>query len=143
MKNADFEHITSVENAELISKWFDESGGIAVWGSLNLSDPGTTWTTRLDSGKPNWAAANKPELKITDPNQVGVVTYKEVKRFYVAVRRSSSGLMLKLTDGATRKVHRAVEKAGDGAIYEFDYFTQEAVILVPDEVVSLTKWREA
>jgi len=59
----------------------------------------------------------------------------EVKRFHVAVRLSSNGLMLKLTDASTRKVRNAVEKAtekyGRKALYGFDLDVQNAVIWIP------------
>jgi len=45
---------------------------------------------------------------------------------------------VKLTSGGTRKVKAAVAKAGDAAWYDFDYSTQEAVILVPETSVLLS-----
>jgi len=52
----------------------------------------------------------------------------EVKRFRVGVRMDSQGLCLKVTDGGSRRILRELLKVGDGSFYEFDYFTQEAVI---------------
>ena len=50
-------------------------------------------------------------------------------------------MTMKLTDGATRRVRRAVAAAGKDAWYAFDYGTQEAVILVPaNKPVTLTEW---
>ena len=44
------------------------------------------------------------------------------------------------TSAATRKIRAAVEKAGSEASYHFDYETREAVITVPDKVVSLAEY---
>ena len=89
--------------------------------------------------KPHWKVASEPSRIITDASEIDVVTWKEVKRFHVGVRRGD-GLSFKLTGGATRKVRAAVAKAGDGATYHFDYDAQEAVIVVPDKVVPLNLW---
>jgi hypothetical protein len=59
--------------------------------------------------------------------------FKEVKRFRVGIRMGSQGLRVKVTDGGSRRIRREVAKAGAGATYTFDYMTQEAVILVPEE----------
>lgn len=131
---------TSIDNAPTLSQWFKESGGLTQWASVNLSNPGTTWITKRGAGKPNWQCADEPEVVVEDPCMVGLVTYKEVKRFHVAIRRTSLGLGLKLTDASSRKVRKAVEKAGDGATYYFDFFAQDAVILAPDGVISLHDW---
>jgi hypothetical protein len=65
-----------------------------------------------------------------------------VKRFRVAVRRGAQGLNLKLTIHSGERLRREVEKAGEGAWYQFDYERQEAVILVPDKTVPLSEWKE-
>jgi hypothetical protein len=144
----EYKLLCSIEYAPQLDEWLKAGRGIAVWQSINLSNPGGRWLTPAvledgtPLGKPNWQAANIPEAIITAPAEIGLLTYKEVKRFYVAVRRGSQGLSLKLTDGATRKVRRAVAKAGDGAVYSFDYVTQEAVISVPAETISMVEWLE-
>jgi hypothetical protein len=51
-------------------------------------------------------------------------------------------LSFKLTDFASKKVRKAVRKAGENATYAFDYTTQEAVIFVPDAEVPLVEWAE-
>lgn len=128
------------EQAARFREWLRDRGGIAVWRSANLANPGASWSTPAlqpdgtPTPRPTWEAEDRPSRIITDPAEVEVVEPKEVKRFYVAVRRGSQGLSLKLTDGASRKVRAAVEKAGPEAWYSFDYFTQEAVILVPGTV---------
>jgi len=124
----------SPENADRFRDWLQNRGGLAIWRSVNLSNPGASWTTpALPTPKPTWEADSHPERIVTDPAEVEVVEPREVRRFHVAVRRGSQGFTLKLTDASTRKVRAAVEKAGDEAWYVFDYSTQEAVILVPGE----------
>lgn len=135
-------HRIDAQNAKQIATWFKERGGVAVWRSVNLSNPGASWTCPINgpdgkpAGKPNWQSDSKPERIITDPAEVDVVTGKEVKRFHVAVRTGSWDI--KLTTASSEKVRRETNKAGEGAWYEFDYSSQEAVIFVPAEVVPLT-----
>lgn len=134
----------SPKDAQRIKEWIANRGGVLIWKSINLSNPGASWTTPAvdESGqrveKPTWQADNLPALHITDAADVEVVVPREVKRFHVAVRRA--GLALKVTDAGSRHIHAAVDKAGEGAWYEFDYSTQEALILVPDKVVPLTEF---
>ena len=139
-------HTVTADNAKLIWDWLQTRGGIAIWRSINLSNPGDSWTTPVNGGdakpksKPTWEAANEPERIITDPADVVVSVDKEVKRFHIAIRMGRQGMSLKLTDGSTRKVEKAVEKAGDGAYYRFDYETQEAVIFAPESTTPLTDY---
>jgi len=138
-------HTCAPENASKMIDWIANRGGVAVWRSINLSNPGASWSSpacNVDgtpTAKPSWQADNQPHRIITDPHDIVVIPGREVKRFRVGLRQA--GLSVKLTDGATRKVHAAVAKAGDGAWYAFDYETQEAVIYVPDNPVSLADWR--
>jgi hypothetical protein len=143
-------HPCAPENAARFLKWVRERGGVAVWLSVNLSNPGASWSTPAlyedgtPGGPPSWESARTPCRVITDPEDVEVITAKEVKRFHVAVRRGS-GLSFKLTDGSSRKLRDALAKAGEGSWYQFDYGAQEAVIFVPGEKISLLEWeaREA
>jgi predicted secreted Zn-dependent protease len=131
-------HRTTSDTAITLWKWFKERGGICVWKSVNLSNLGMSWTTPMktaDGGppvKPTWQAENEPSETITDPAQVVVDVPKEVKRFRVGVRMGS-GLTMKCTDAASRRIEREKEKAGENSWHEFDYYTQEAVIFVPGE----------
>lgn len=127
-----------------VAEWLREGRGIAVWESINLSNPGAAWLTPardrqgVSMSKPNWQAANAPARVLERAEEFEVVTAEEVKRFHVAVRRGSQGLMLKVTDGGSRRIRREVAKAGEGAWYEFDYADYEnAVIYTPGEVVPL------
>jgi hypothetical protein len=131
-------HTCTAENAAKVWDWLQTRGGVAVWRSVNLSNPGASWTAPYKDdqgvvkGKPTWEADEKPERIITDPSEIVVLVPKEVKRFHVAVRRGD-GLSLKLTDASSRKVRAAVAKAGEGAWYVFDYMFQDAVIYVADK----------
>lgn len=143
-------HTVLEENAERFWQWIQRRGGIAIWRSVNLSNPDASWSTPVNEengdryNKPNWQSANEPERIITNPSEVEVSVPKEVKRFPVAVRRGSQGLSFKLTDGSTRKVRSAVakisEEMGKEAWYEFDYSNQEAVIFVDDRLIPLQEY---
>lgn len=143
-------HIVSPENARQFWDWLKTRGGLAIWRSINLSNPGASWTAPLKDkkgevkSKPTWQAGNEPERIITDPAEVEVVREKEVRRFHVAVRRTGPwGMTFKCTDASSRKVRAACDKAAEKygeAWYRFDYGTQEAVILVPDGRDPLAEW---
>lgn len=141
-------HIVTAENARLISGWLKSRGGIAVWKSVNLSNPGGSWTTPLNkengsqTTKPSWESSSEPARTITDPSEVVVAVDREVKRFHVAVRVGSQGFSMKCTDGASRRIRSAVVKAGEGAYHVFDYDTQEAVIMAPGKMIPLPEWEK-
>jgi len=141
-------HPCSIENAERFLDWIKTRGGIAIWESVSLSNPGASWSTpALTDGKPttkpNWQCANEPVRIITDINDVEVCVDREVKRFHVATRLGSQGLMIKVTDGGSRKIRKEVEKAGKGAYHVFDYGNYEnAVIMAPEKTLSLTEWAQ-
>lgn len=145
-------HVVQQANASRILDWIKNRGGILVWESVNLSNPGASWTTpALDeqgnpSRKPTWEAANEPARKITSADEVDVVTAKEVKRFHVGVRMGSLGMSLKVTDGGTRRIRaevaKAEQKSGKEAWYEFDYGDyKNAVILVEGDRVPLNEYQ--
>ena len=139
-------HICAPENAQKFMAWLQTRGGLAIWRSVNLSNPGASWTSPVNAPdgtpvkKPCWEAEETPSRIITDPAEVEVVVEKEVKRFHVAVRRGANGFMLKCTDASSKKIRRAEEKAGPLAWHRFDYETQEAVIFVPDRTVPLLEY---
>lgn len=89
--------------------------------------------------------ANDPSDVTTNPDEVMVVTNKEVRRFRVGVRRSGNGMSMKVTDAGSRRIRATVDKLNEDrednmASYHFDYETQEAVFTVPDKIISLTEW---
>lgn len=144
----DFTIVCNEQDAPRFADWIKNRGGVARWDSALFSER-TSWSTpALDENgqptrKPTWKAYEKRTCTITNPALIAVATYREVKRFRVGLRMSSNGLSLKLTDGANRRLDKALMKAGLGATYRFDYETQEAVILVPDTVITLADWMAA
>ena len=140
-------HECAPENAGKMREWIKSRGGIAIWRSANLSNPGASWSTPAETDgkpmtKPTWQAQDKPERVITDASEIEVVTRKEVRRFRVAVRQGDSGLQFKLTDASSRKLREAMSKLGDESSYHFDYETQEAILTMPDKRVPLNEWVE-
>ncbi len=139
-------HVVTVENAEKIAFWLETRGGIAVWRSINLSNPGASWTTPAKNAdgtsvtKPTWEVGNEPERIIMDLAEVLVSKDVEVKRFRVGIRLGSQGLSYKVTDGGSRRIRSAVAKAGEGAYHLFDYSSQEAVIMKPDSQIPLLEF---
>ena len=105
------------DNAEKFRDWIKNRGGVAKWESVNLSNPGASWSTPAQTaegepmGKPTWQAGNHPAEIVTDEKDVQVIVPKEVKRFHVGIRRGSQGFSFKLTDAASRRLRNAVEKA--------------------------------
>lgn len=139
-------HECAPEHAAQMLDWIHNRGGVAVWSSINLSNPGASWSTPVltKSGelmsKPTWEAEDRPSRVIKDASLIDVVTRREVKRFRVAVRLGGQGLTAKVTTAGTKRIRAEVDKAGEGASYCFDYGTQEAVITVPDKRVPLNEW---
>lgn len=114
-------------------QWIETRGGVQVWDNIDLSNcgAGPIFTPALDADNnlypnPSWRVARGET--ITDITQFEFITLQEVARTRIAVRCSNNGLMLKLTDGSTRKVHKLLEKFNTDH-YRFDYDTQEVVIL--------------
>jgi hypothetical protein len=130
------------ENATLINEWLKNRGGVAVWESVNLSNPGAEVLTPADRiDKPSWQVGNKPVRIVTDVADVLVTILKELKRFHVATRMGSQGLSVKVSDGGSRRIRREVSKAGEGATYTFDYGAfDNCVILVPEKTMTLAEF---
>ena len=141
-------HECAPENAAKMREWIASRGGVAIWRSINLSNPGGSWSTPALTPegqpypKPTWEAETAPHRVITDASEIEVITRKEIRRFRVAVRMGGNGLTMKLTDAASRKLRAACDKLGPDSSYTFDYGTQEAVITMPGERVSLVDWVE-
>jgi len=145
-------HVIDHANAGRILDWILHRGGILIWNSVNLSNPGASWTTPAQTedgepmGKPNWQCANEPARHITDASEVDVTEAVEVKRFHVATRQGRQGMSITITDGGTRRIEAAVAKAeqehGKSAWYDFDYGGyNNAVILVEGKRISLADWK--
>jgi hypothetical protein len=142
----DFKHTCTEGNAARFKEWILHRGGVAVWSSHSMSDPGKSYSTPaedLEGGpisRPRWDVGDKPDFVVTDAKDIGVITEREVKRFHVAVRRGSNNpFLFKCTDASSRRIKKELKKV-DGSYYTFDYETQECVILAPAAVVPLSEW---
>jgi hypothetical protein len=143
-----FKHNCSTANASTFLDWIKNRGGVSVWKSIDLSDPGFSMSSPaldkdgLSYPKPHWKVENAPSLTVTSADDIEVHLDHEVKRFHVAIRRGAQGFSFKCTDASSRKIRKEVEKAGEGAYYFFDYFTQEAVIMAPEpgKSMALSDW---
>jgi len=131
-------------NAEKMYSWITTREGFNVWDSANLSDPGKTMSMPVidqygnRDKKPSWDA-DKIIRTIKDVSECEVIQAKEVKRFRVGVRMGGNGLSLKVTDGGSRNIKKALAKY-ENSWYEFDYYSQEAVIFVPGGTIPLEDW---
>lgn len=142
-----FKHSCTNHIASTFLDWIRNRGGVKVWTSVDLSDPGFSMSSPaltvegLPYPKPHWKVGTDPML-VTNTDDIEVHCDKEVKRFHVAIRRGSQGLCFKCTDASSRRIRKEVDKAGEGAYYYFDYTAQEAVIMAPEpgKSMSLTDW---
>ena len=140
-------HIVEPQNASKIWDWLQTRQGLAIWESCSLSGGPESWTTPLvgpdgkNVTKPHWSSKSGPSRLITDPAEVVVQPVGEVNRFEIRLRKSGTGLMIKLTDKSSRAVRRAVEKAGEGAYYCFD--GPEVIIMAPiGPPIPIREWIE-
>ena len=120
-------------------EWIKTRGGVLSWPCIDLSNPGagmifTPATTpegeESKLHKPHWNRG-APTLHTSLDDFRFCTGMREVQRFHVALRMGAQGMKVKLTDGSTRKLEKACEKAGPDSRYHFDYDTQEAVIELP------------
>ena len=143
-------HDCDIENAPKFAEWIRSRGGVAVWKSADLGDPGKTWSApyletdgKTAKPKQSWQMQDTPAMVVTDPEEIEVYAPQEVKRFHVAIRQSGNGLTLVVTDGGTRGIRKEVEAAGNGAFYSFDYGDeQNCVIYTSKSVGTLKKWMD-
>lgn len=149
------------ENAPKFLKWVRERGGVALWKSVNLSNPSASWTTPatirkgdcegqegdeiIPYPKPNWQVG-APEV-ITDAKDIGVYADELYKAIPVALKLS--GMNYVLTDGSNRKVKKLLE---DCKALHGDSHYKKGVL--PDEdhsigvyytksVISLEEWERS
>lgn len=131
--------------AKYIVDWIKSGRGVAVWGcaELSLGNMKDVLTPARDHEgnptlKPSWRQHNEPREIFEALNCFEVAIEKEVKRFRVGLKRGR-GFSVVVTDGAQRRIDKYLEKYED-SWQVFDYDTQEAVILVPSEVVPLPEY---
>jgi len=130
--------LVSADVASRIHDWLTKRGGVAVWESINLSNPGAEFLTPADSKRPNWQVANKPARVVTDINNVTVTVLRQVRRFHVSVRVKEMALVV--SDGGTRRIRRELAKHKD-ATYQFDFDSfDNVVILVPEATIPLNEY---
>lgn len=142
----DFDTIEcDIENAPKFWGWINKRGGLAHWKCADLSTPGKSWTTPAlakdgtPTAKGHWSMCDSPAYVVTDPCNVVVRQYREVKRFHVGIERGS-GFSFRCTYAATKRIDREMAKAGENAIYSFDYSAQDCVIMVPSQSLTLAHW---
>ncbi len=126
----------SAENAPKFVEWIRSRGGVALWRSANLSNPGATWSAPADVTRPTWQAEEKPWFIVTDPDEIEVYIPLEVSRLKIATK--VRGFTVHLTKPSTMRLHKALVKAGNDSFYAFN--GDEAVIYTRSEVKSLSKW---
>jgi len=131
------------DNANQILGWMTEGRGLAHWTSIDLGDPSYAVTTPGDvTDRPHWKLSNEPAFRIFDIGQVLVGKYELFRRFHVGIRAASNGLAMKVTDGGTRRIRKALMAAGPDSFYQFDYDVQDVLIYKQVGTTSLTKWAE-
>ena len=103
----------TTEDLPRILDWIANRGGVAVWKNIDLRSAGSktfTPAVALDgtpSQRPGWQFAAEPIEIITDPSQVTTYVEHLFKAFPVSLRRH--GMVMKLTDGAQRKLDREMK----------------------------------
>jgi hypothetical protein len=129
------------DSKERFAEWIANRGGVIRWRNLNLSNPnaGDHYTpVRGPNGEGNQQSAPHWSVGfaeiITDLSRFRFVKeLKEVKRIKIAVRMGSQGLSLKLTDGSSNRLRKAMSKIQEQhktvPCYHFE--GPEAVIQVP------------
>lgn len=143
-------YITIAQAAEAI-RIAEACGGLALWGSANLSDPGRVAITgRLHEGqptaKPHWWCTDQPVRTSVDLADIDVVEDKVEKVVRVHIEMSSNGMMLKCTDASSRKVRAALKKLEDRGISPYYRSAADALgptieVLSHRRVCSLAEYR--
>jgi hypothetical protein len=107
-------HIVTTENAAKIYQWLQERGGILVWQSHDLCDPGASVTTPAHgpdgapTGSPGWKFP-EPTRHITDPADVMVSEAEMLEEMDVTVM-FQDGLRLVITKGSERRANQRLSK---------------------------------
>jgi hypothetical protein len=88
--------------------------------------------------KPHWSATNEPVRVIADPSEVFVAEDEEFQRFHVKIEQH--GFSVRCSPASSRRINRAVERAGEYGYYAFDYDTQEVVIYKLKKLTVITEY---
>lgn len=161
-----FKHECNEETAPKFLKWISERGGVAVWKSINLSNPGASWSSPatirkgdcdgipsdapdadeiIPYPKPTWQASNTPII-FTNLDEIGVYTDALYKAFRVGLKMS--GMSSHLTDGAQRKLDKVMtecEEKHGSAHYKkgvLDIDGASIGVFYDTEIISLREWSE-
>jgi len=139
-------HNCAPENAAKFADWIQNRGGVAVWRSLNMANPGASWSgpalkeDGTPSGKPTWQAEEKPSRIITSLREVAVTSGRAVKTFRITLQ-NGDGMSITLTPGSSRTLRKHLDDVGESAWYEFGGFDgRDCTIFVPDAIVSLDQY---
>lgn len=151
------------ENAGKIANWLATRGGILIWQSRDLGDPGKSVTTPYltADGKltdsPHWKFGGTPDRHIKSSDDVDVGTSRIVETFKVKLKGSRYG-KITVNDAGTRKLESRLEhwrqETGKDAFYTFastgtasgdivhamTVGSDEINIHIEDRVVPLEEW---
>jgi hypothetical protein len=127
------------ENAPKFYEWIQTRGGVANWKSINLSNPGASWSSPVLSTepcmncqgrgefpdhitcesckgwkfqkfeKPNWQCGNTPEI-VTSADEIGVYEDALFKAVPVRLKRGGGMFSLVLADSSQRNVDKIMAK---------------------------------
>ena len=150
-------HLTTQSNAHRLADWLQNRGGLVIWESHDLGNPGRSVTCPYRDAAGNVKASPgwqypKPGRHITDPAEVAVETPREVAR--LRVRLKQAGMQLTLTAASSRKLRDTMNQHGEGAWYVFASTgssqgstphgllngEDEAIVFVPDSILPLPEW---
>lgn len=109
--------VQNVLSARKFAEWFRDRGGIAVWSSCDLSNPGkrlTTpawWPAVIQRAKrsPHWSMGAEPKV-FTDPAKVLLIEYEDFCTFEIKLKRGS-GMNVVLSSKSDHKVRDMLCKA--------------------------------
>ncbi len=154
------QHEVAEENAYKFAEWIINRGGLLVWESADLGDPGKSVTTPALStaggmtSSPHWKFPS-PAFRVTTLEQVTVFTTKVVSTFTIKLKQSQGRLVL--NNASNRKVENEMARlreSGHSPFYRFGatgssngnpvhglMFGQDTVeICVDGERVPLVEW---
>lgn len=126
----------NADDAKKISEWFALSGGVDIYSSVDLSIRRNDSIVKAGEKYSHWAYRLSCEVRTKKNVQVSI--YEPVKRIKAVVRLKASRFAYVLSDACQRK-DAALSKY-EGSSYEFDYESNEVVILRPAVKKSLVEW---